>query len=116
MIFNGVVQLGRAGGKIYGKFHTSPAKVKFLWEFLNQVPQRKVEFLEPGLTHRSEVSGKKISDARAEKKGVLSRFVLSRWVWDTFAEPNNYKQCRVKPLNKIRPHPDTYRDLAQKAG
>ncbi len=37
-------------------------------------------------------------------------------VWDTFAEPNNYKQYRVKLSCKIRPHHAIWRDLAQKAG
>jgi hypothetical protein len=37
-------------------------------------------------------------------------------VWDTFAEPNKFKQYRVKPSCKIRPHPRIFGALAQKAG
>jgi hypothetical protein len=50
--------------------------------------------------------------------GVFYLSSYSHWIWDTFAEPNNYKQYRVKLLTKIRPHSFRFigKTLAQKAG
>jgi hypothetical protein len=37
-------------------------------------------------------------------------------IWDTFAEPNNFNNDRVKLSAKIRPQPRLVGVLAQKAG
>jgi hypothetical protein len=36
----------------------------------------------------------------------LCSYRIPTRIWDTFAEPNNLKQYRVKLSIKIRPHPD----------
>jgi hypothetical protein len=51
---------------------------------------------------RVEVSEKNNLDTDCRVK-VFWLSSHNLWVWDTFAEPNNYKQYRVKLTNKIRP-------------
>lgn len=74
-----------------------------------------VEFAEHRAQNRLQGIPEKKFRIKVGAKACFAYVRISHWVWDTFAEPNNFKQYRVKLLIKIRPHPPTA-DLAQKAG
>ena len=60
------------------------------------------------LTINREAYTKNTFLSMVQGKSVLPKLQANPTrVWDTFAEPNNYKQYRVKLLIKIRPHPDS---------